>query len=217
MDNVPIIDLRGSSNTNDVHTDYHSSEIRARLDQANGNHTNQVIWTWKKQNTPSSIVVPEELRVRALRTLDTWLTAIAADQRRLPTAVKVRIHKPSTAVDTCWPNGTAQTGLGPAVIDPEYAGRCGAAFPHFGDARQVAGEPVTGLSLKCRLAPLRRSALPRLTAEQFSRLKAAFPGGVCDWTRPPVGYRIAQPWLSFNRGPGGTALGPPPRSVPVRR
>ena len=33
---LPIIDLRGSSNVNDIHTDYHSWAMRARLDQANG-------------------------------------------------------------------------------------------------------------------------------------------------------------------------------------
>jgi hypothetical protein len=211
LDEVPIIDLRGSSNFNDIHTDYHSYELRARLDRANGNHANQVIWTWKKQSTPTSIVVPTELRVRALNTLDTWLTAIAADHRRLPAAVKVRLHKPSTAVDTCWPEGSAQTGIGSAVLDPEYAGPCGAAFPHFGDARQVAGEPASGLSLKCRLGALRRSDLPTLTSEQFSRLQAAFPDGACDWDRRPVGYRIAAPWLSFANGPGGVPIGAPPR------
>ena len=43
---VPIIDLRGSHNFNDIHTDYHSYVMRARLDAANGGHGNQVIWTW---------------------------------------------------------------------------------------------------------------------------------------------------------------------------
>ena len=42
--NVPIIDLRGTSN-NEIHTDFHSYELRARLDKANGNHENHVIWT----------------------------------------------------------------------------------------------------------------------------------------------------------------------------
>jgi uncharacterized tannase-like protein DUF6351 len=216
LDEVPIIDLRGSSNTNDIHTDFHSYELRARLDAANGNHANQVIWTWRKQSTPSGIVVPTELRVRALDTLDTWLTAIAADRRNLPVAAKVRAHKPASAIDTCWPEGTAETGLGPAVTDPGYTGPCREAFGYFGDARQVAGEPATGLSLKCSLAPLRRQALPGLTSVQFARLTSAFPGGVCDWRRPPVGYRASQPWLSFARGPGGTPIGPPPRSVLVR-
>ena len=31
--------------TNEIHTDFHSHELRARLDKANGHHDNQVIWT----------------------------------------------------------------------------------------------------------------------------------------------------------------------------
>jgi hypothetical protein len=216
LDEVPIIDLRGSSNTNDIHTDFHSYELRARLDQANGRHANQVIWTWNKQHTPTGIQTPTEIRVRALNTLDSWLTAIQADHRNLPPAAKVRAHRPSTAVDTCWPQGSAATGIGPAVTDPEYAGVCGQTFGHYGDAREVAGEPVTGLSLQCRLKPLRQRDLPELTGEQLRRLATALPSGVCDWSRPPVGYRIASPWLSFAGGPGGKPLGAPPRSQPVR-
>ena len=41
---VPIIDLRGTSN-NEIHTDYHTYEVRARLDRDAGGHANQIIWT----------------------------------------------------------------------------------------------------------------------------------------------------------------------------
>jgi hypothetical protein len=215
LDEVPIIDLRGSSNTNDIHTDFHSWELRARLDAANGTHANQLIWTYRKEASPTGIIAPPDVRVRALVTMDAWLTAVEADHRPLPRAVKIRAHRPAEAVDTCWPEGTATTGLGPAVTDPEYRGACGAAFPYFGDARHVAGEPRTGEALKCALTPLRAKALPQLSAEQLERLRAAFPSGVCDWSRPPVGYRPSLPWLSFDRT-GGVPLGPPPRSVPLR-
>ena len=86
----------------------------------------------------------------------------------------------------------------------------------FGDARTVAGEPRWGLSLKCALTPLRPEALPGLTATQFAALRSAFADGRCDWSKPPVGYRVAAPWLSFSVGTGGHPLGPPPRSVPTR-
>ena len=46
---IPIIDLRGSANINDIHTDFHSYSLRARLDEANGGHGNQLIWTWPSQ------------------------------------------------------------------------------------------------------------------------------------------------------------------------
>ena len=215
LDEVPIIDLRGSSNSGDIHTDFHSWEVRARLDKANGNHANQVIWTWDKADSPTSIVAPPAIRLEALQTIDTWLAAVEADKRPLPKAVKVRAHKPGAAVDRCWPAGTPETGVGAAVTDPEYKGACGTAFPYFGDARHVAGEPRTGETLKCALTPLRRQSLPQLTDAQFTALQAAFATGVCDWKRPPVGYRPSLPWLSFEKT-GGVPIGPAPRSVPVR-
>jgi hypothetical protein len=43
---VPIVDLRGSHNVDDIHSDYHSYVTRARLDAATGGHGNQIIWTW---------------------------------------------------------------------------------------------------------------------------------------------------------------------------
>jgi hypothetical protein len=215
LDEVPIIDLRGSSNTNDIHTDFHSWELRARLDAANGSHANQVIWTWRKENSPTGIVAPPDLRLTALLTMDTWLSRIEADHRPMPIPAKVLAHRPGTAVDTCWPDGTPQIGLGPAVPDPGYRGRCGTAFPVFADARAVAGEPRTGESLKCALTPLRPGSLPGLSRDQFNAVKTFFQSGICDWTKPPVGYRPAAPWLDFTVGTGGRPRGPTPRSVPI--
>ena len=46
-------------------------------------------------------------------------------------------------------------------------------------------------------------------------MEEAFPGGVCDWTLPSVGYTPAVPWLSFADGPGGRPLGAAPVSMVV--
>ena len=46
LDKVAIIDLRGTSNESDIHTDFHTYAMRARLDKANGGHGNQIIWTF---------------------------------------------------------------------------------------------------------------------------------------------------------------------------
>ena len=51
--------------------------------------------------------------------------------------------------------------------------------------------------------------------EQWKALQAAFPTGVCDWTKPGVGYQDNVGWLTFADGPGGTPLGDPPRSRPL--
>jgi hypothetical protein len=216
LPDVPIIDLRGSANINDIHTDYHSWELRARLDEATGGHGNQVIWTWRSFGAFVGITPPPDVAVQALLTMDAWLAGIEADHRPLPPAAKVLTHKPAAAVDACWPASTPAAG-GAGVVDPEYAGACGQAFPHFADARQVAGQRLSGTALKCRLTPLRRADLPSLSDVDWARVRAAFPAGVCDWSRLGVGFQRSLPWMSFATGPGGRPLGPTPRSEPVRR
>jgi hypothetical protein len=215
LDRVPMIDLRGSANTLDIHTDFHSWELRARLDEANGHHANQVIWTWPATGNFGGISPPAEIRALALTTMDRWLAGIEADRRHLPLELKVRLHRPADAVDSCWPAGTSSSAG--RVVDPGYAGTCGTAFPHYGDARTVAGERLSGATLKCRTVPLRRAALPQLSDAEFAAVRSALSGRVCDWSRPGVGYQRSLPWMSFTSGPGGRPLGPAPTSRPVRR
>jgi uncharacterized tannase-like protein DUF6351 len=56
------------------------------------------------------------------------------------------------------------------------------------------------------------------TTAQLARLNAAFPGGVCDWSKPGVGQQAAQSPLTFADGPGGVPLPPAPEaeSAPER-
>jgi len=206
LDNVPIIDLRGSANSLDIHSDYHSWEMRARLDASNGQHANQVIWTWRSSGNFVGITPPPDIALKALTTMDGWLAAIKADRRPIRPSAKVIADKPRTAMDACWPASTPSAG-GAEVVDPEYAGTCGTAFPHYGDARLAAGDRLSGLTLKCALTPLRRSDLPQLTHAQLAAVRTAVPSGQCDFSARPVGYRRSLPWLSFNRGPGGQPLG----------
>jgi hypothetical protein len=214
LDDVPIIDLRGSANVNDIHSDYHSWEMRARLDEANGGHANQVIWTWRSFGSFVGIVPPPDIAMMAFLTMDSWLAGIEADHGQSPLAAKVLAHRPAAAVDACWPASTLAAG-GAETVDPGYVGACGQAFPHFADARQSAGQRVSGTALKCVLAPLHRKDVPGVTDEEWSALRAAFPHGVCDWTRPAVGYQPSLPWMSFADGPGGQPLGPAPSSFPI--
>jgi len=69
-------------------------------------------------------------------------------------------------------------------------------------------------TMKCVLKPLRRADYPAgLTDAQFARLRAAFPSGVCDYTKRGVDRTPTVPWLSYADGPGGTALGGPDTSA----
>ena len=153
--NVPIIDLRGSSN-NEIHTDFHSYELRARLDKANGNHDNQVIWTspvalagdtsWNCGGAVAQGTLPCATN-SPLLVMDDWLSRIEADRSSDPLAVKVGRDRPPLAVDSCW-IGSLQ------VTDTTT---CRTAFPYYAVPRVEAGGPFTHDVMKCQLKPLSRS------------------------------------------------------------
>ena len=209
LGDLPIIDLRGSHNFNDIHSDYHSYVMRARLDAANGGHGNQIIWTWAATQGalfPPNIAPDPTIAVKSLDLLDRWVTAIQADRRHISQRRKVVLDKPADAVDACFDASDVET------TDPAA---CAARFPHFADPRIVAGSPFTDDVEQCRLTRPRRSDYPvAFTDDQWARLRAAFPNGVCDFSRPGVGTRPSVPWLDYDVI-GGRPLGPPPRSHPA--
>src|SRR5258705_7588235 len=75
-----------------------------------------------------------------------------------------------------------------------------------------AGEPLTDDVLKCQLQPMDPTAyFPVLFSDaQWAQLQAAFPGGVCDYTKPGVNQQPTVPWLTYAKGPAGETQGPPP-------
>jgi hypothetical protein len=91
----------------------------------------------------------------------------------------------------------------------------GKPVPNFGDPHTGAGAPLVDDVLKCQLKPLRRGDYAvTFTDSQWARLQAAFPTGVCDWSKDSVGYTANVSWLGFSGGPGGRALGAAPISRP---
>jgi hypothetical protein len=117
------------------------------------------------------------------------------------------LDKPAGATDECF--------LGATLTESTDAAACAAAFPYFGDARLAAGSPWTDNVMQCSLQPLDRAGYGvTLTDDQWARLQAAFPDGVCDWNAAPVGFEPSVPWLTFAGGPGGEAVGPAPESHP---
>jgi len=77
--------------------------------------------------------------------------------------------------------------------------RCEQLYPSASFPREVAGEDVAADIVKCRLKPIDPADYRgRLSATQLSRLRAIFPTGVCDWSRPGVGQQPPRgTWLSF--------------------
>lgn len=179
---VPILDLRGTSNQ-EIHTDHHSWVVRARLDEANGTHANQVIWT------SHPVTVDPVAYAQSFLVMDDWLARVARDRRPVPRAVKVAQDRPPAAVDSCFAAGRQVTDLT----------LCGTAFPWYGDPRIAAGGTLAGGVLACALTPPVRYA--GLSDTQWRRWRGVFPHGVCDPTRPGRGQARTVPWTSYADGP----------------
>lgn len=200
-----ILDVRNHHVDGDVHQPYSSYVMRARLDAANGNHANQVIWnTVGAPYTPG----PEETLDDALLAVDRWLAAVEQDDRDVPLTDKIAQARPSHVVDTCWIAGRRSTDVT----------TCRNAYPYFGDPRIAAGSPLSGDVRKCQLKPLDpRNYSVVFTPSQWTALTRSFPNGACDWTKPSVGAQPSVPWMTYGSGPGGTPIGAPPSSAPLGR
>lgn len=185
------IEVRSNITDTGFHPPFHSFTYRARLDRTNGNHSSHVIWVPNGGQAPDQIL-----------TVDTWLAAVEADTSDDPLPVKIARNKPAEAVDACFRAG----GVVQDVM-------CNGDWQFYSNPRLVAGWPFTLDHFKCRLKQLRQVDYPvQFTAEQWQRLQQAFPTGVCDYSKPPVGRRRSIPWITFADGPGGRPLGDPPTS-----
>ena len=212
---VPIIDLRAYSETSEIHTSFYSYKMRARLDQANGGHGNQLIWTFPATEPVLGVTPPQDIVEKSFLLMDSWLSKIEADRSGRTLAQKVLADKPSDAVDACFVNpGAPDPGVLPSSGQPTEItdmSKCAQLYPHYGDTRTASGAPLTDEVIQCQLKPLnRRDYSATFTDSEWAQLESAFPHGVCDYSKPGVGFQHAVPWLTFARGPGGEPLGPPP-------
>jgi hypothetical protein len=187
---VPIIDLRpyldnSSVGPSNLHSRYESFKTRARLVAANGDAGNQVMIT-ANDFTPL---------VKQINSLDQWLDNIANDPAPLSHKKVVR-HKPAELVDACY-SPTEEYIPEPATY--KGPGVCNQLYPSHADPRLVAGEPLVGDILKCQLKPVDpHDYTQRLSATQLAQIKAIFPQGVCDYSRPGIEQQLVEAtWLSY--------------------
>jgi hypothetical protein len=193
---VPEIDNRTGFQMDDTgfHPAFESFSYRARLDRSNGHHDNHIIWL----SRPGGVVPSQFDHMRK------WLDALAADTSGDPQAVKVRRAKPADLADACFMAGSMRGDL-----------TCNGTWQYYGAPRIAAGGPLTQDVMKCQTKPLSRAdyGIIAFTDEQWARLQAAFPSGVCDYGRPGISQRPPKArWLTFAGGPGGQPLGDPPGS-----
>jgi hypothetical protein len=212
---VPIIDSRGWDEQG-IHYIWRSFSERARIDGAYGDHANQVMWRYGTGLLPATAAQAAAVTVRSFLTMDLWLTnllttAPKATLNDVRTHAQVVAAKPATAFDFCFlaSDPTFSTPVtDQALCDTDANGR----LAKHASPRQVAGGSLEENILKCQLKPLNPAdyAPVAFTPSQLARLATAFPGGVCDWSKPGVGQQEAISPLTFAAGPGGVPLPPAP-------
>jgi hypothetical protein len=196
LDQVPIIDVPNPGDNYDIHDKWKSWSIRARLDAANGNHDNEVIWYGPDQQGMAGNAGDGN----AFLLMDQWLTKIEQDRRDVSLEQKVREDKPAGAHDRC---------------DLPTQETCNTLMGPYGSVRMGAGESVASDIMKCQLKPLVRSDYTpiQFTDAEWTELQQAFPTGVCDWSQAGVAQQLNNTWQSYDDGPGGQPLGPAPQSA----
>jgi hypothetical protein len=208
---LPIIDLRGWDDQA-IHHVWRSFALRARLDAANGTHANHIMWRY-----PGVLVAPSSpdpatavLTLQSFTMMDQWLTAMKADKTSTTQQARIAAARPAGAFDFC--NKPIDATHSTKVTDMAVCDADPLLVPHS-SPRQVAGGPVAENVLKCQLRPLNRADYNPigLSDAQFNRLKAVFPGGVCDFSKPGVGQQPAVGPLDFSAGPGGVPFPDPPQ------
>ena len=201
---TPIIDYRAYSDDRDggdVHVRYHSFSMRDRLRRANGRTDNHVMLVEDDRYGLYSTASP--VAQEALRQMDAWLGALAADASSDPAIERVARAKPADLVDACWSRDDDPVKIAETMV--RGSGRCEELYPSAPGPREVAGSPIGSDVLKCQLKPVDPDDYDlTLTAEQRATLEQVFSTGVCDWSQPGVG-QIAPPdtWLRV----GGASAG----------
>jgi len=196
---TPIIDYRAytDAQTNgDQHTRFHGFSTRERLIKANGNADNQVMFT--EDNRFGGFSFDSPRLMEAITRMDEWLTNLKKDTSNDSQRTKVLRAKPANLVDTCWSPDPV-----PIRIEEKATyngpGKCNEYYPSFGSPRLVSGAPLANNILKCQLKPVDLNDYAiLLTSAQQDRLRAVFPEGVCDYSKPSVEQvKMKGQWLRF--------------------
>ena len=195
---MPIIDYRAYTDdqaVGDIHLRYHSFSMRERLKKANGDADNQVMLLEDFRYGYYSSASP--LLLDALKQMDLWLAAIAADTASGSQHARVVRNKPATLQEGCLTRDATPTKIAEKM--ERTSGQCAALYPAPGSPRFVAGASIAADVVKCQLkAPAAADYVPAFSAAQQSRLATIFAGGVCDWSKPGVEQQgLLGTWLKF--------------------
>ena len=185
LGSIPIIDTRRYSDpSGNIHDRVRTFVMGARLQRKYDSTANRVILT----NPPP--------RLDLVRLMDQWLDSVAADESGEEPTEAIFRGRPGELSDACWSAEGERLADDGASWD---SGPCSELYPPNGDPRIAAGAPLEGDILKCQLKPVDRADYrPALTSEQLNRLKAIFPEGVCDYSKPGIGQLpLERTWIRY--------------------
>ncbi|MCB0976358.1 MAG: hypothetical protein KDB02_02755 [Acidimicrobiales bacterium] len=183
MRKVPLIDIVSSPESDRIGDLHQALAMRDRLTRGGSPEVapGHQIWLLPKAAPGADRRAASN---RAIGLIDTWLTAMRADGSDPQSLLTER---PDAAVSQC---GSAGADRGAAVFD-DPAGKCLGMNRPLGDARIVAGGPLTGDVVKCQLTVLDSDDYQvSFSSSQWERLTRIFPDGVCDWTSAGAGQTL---------------------------
>ena len=188
---VPVFDISGIYHEDaDYHLQWYHHALRERLIKAAGNADHMVMWQGASVPTAA-----------AWATFIAWVQAYKADAASGTQREKVLRNKPAAAVDGCWADTTTFIAEKPSIGHSNET-LCNAMFPTWTSPRLVAGSPLAADILRCKLkTPSESDYAVSFSADQWRRLLAAFPSGVCDWTQPGQGQAAFVPNASVGPSP----------------
>lgn len=176
---IPVIDIRHYLDGElDMHHSFASLATRSRIIDFSGHANEHVIWVAHEDYNPTE---------RAFDVMHQWMLSRAKGDKVKPLAIK----------DACFDYRGAVIAEGDKVWDGRWNrqpdGRCTEIYPPYQSSRQVAGEDVKGWVLKCQLqsveAALERGLYGTVNMQPYKQqLKSLFPEGVCDYSKPGLGY-----------------------------
>jgi hypothetical protein len=180
---IPVFDTAvGDFHYNEdggYHYQWYHFAVRERLRQANGDADNEVMWR-------GATHAGGEAYDKGWRLFIQWVAASTSDPAAISRRAKTLRDRPEDLADGCW-TGAPDPRF---IAEPQTWGAradspCNRLYPSYSFARQVAGGPLAADVYKCALKPVRAADYgARLSADQVRRLRAVFPAGVCDFSRP---------------------------------
>lgn len=142
------------------------------------------IWT-RPATTPTGRPSPV---VEAVGVVDAWLGDLVDSGQAGSRRERLEAARPAEGIDSCT-QADGKVRFDVHANDEDQP--CATEFPTAGDPRMAAGGPLATDVLKCQLRPLDDTEYgAELSDDQYLRLLAVFPDGVCDWAAGGVGQTI---------------------------